>query len=144
MEGVTGVVSMFDMTRELDEGIKAIEEALIRSCKNEHVVCALMGGDGSISRNVNYILEHSQVIKTNINSVAFVFLPFGTGNDCARSLGWGPRDTGQAWAKDIASLANACCSQNYDRLTLWDVEICADTYVVQEEVRGQFTHKLAH
>ena len=94
----------------MDQAKDAIENALKLRSDNEHIVCAFMGGDGSISRNVNYLTENSITIKENINLIAFAFLPYGTGNDCARSLGWGPRDTGTSWGQDIKSVAQACCS----------------------------------
>ena len=92
---------IFDMIQQIDKVIQAIEVALKEKEPSEHIVCAIMGGDGSMSRNIDYMLSQSSLIKENVNLIAFAILPFGTGNDCARSLGWGGRDFGQNWAKDL-------------------------------------------
>ena len=87
-------VEIFDLTMAMYQAVSSLEKALENRGPTEHVLCALMGGDGSVSRNVNYLLEKSKIIRENVNMIGFVFLPFGTGNDCSRSLGWGARDTG--------------------------------------------------
>ena len=143
-EDLPCTVEIFDLTMALNQAAASLEAAIENRSANEHILVALMGGDGSVSRNVNCLLEKSEIVRENIDMVGFVMLPFGTGNDCSRSMGWGARDTGQAWAKSIASIAEACCSQKYDRLALWDVEVFGETYMVQQTERGNFTHKLAH
>lgn len=48
-----------------------------------------MGGDGTTALLIDQLLAHSDVITQNIHLIAFVPMPFGTGNDIGVSLGWG-------------------------------------------------------
>ena len=57
-----------------------------------------MGGDGSTARLVDYMISNSPIIEKNLHVIAFSPMPFGTGNDLARSLGWGGQEEGQGWA----------------------------------------------
>jgi diacylglycerol kinase family enzyme len=52
------------------------------------------GGDGTIS----LLLEDLRRKKVNINSLVFIALPFGTGNDLAQQTGWGA----QPYDSDVA------------------------------------------
>ncbi len=50
------VVQIFDMTKRMEEGKKALEEACLKRKQTEHVICVVMGGDGSIARNIDYLI----------------------------------------------------------------------------------------
>lgn len=63
----------------------AFEEAK-RKCKvSTHVYILICGGDGT----VEWVIEESLKSKVNYESVIFSVIPIGTGNDFAKSIGWG-------------------------------------------------------
>jgi hypothetical protein len=68
------------------------------------------------------------MIANHIHLLAFVPLPFGTGNDIGVSCGWGSKENENTWAASLESITLAVCSENYDPFTIWDVEIFGQSY----------------
>jgi diacylglycerol kinase family enzyme len=82
-----------------------------------------MGGDGTLAGLVKSILIQSPLVEANLHMFAFAPLPFGTGNDLSRSTGWGPIHGASPFLQNMDSLLKAVCSEKYDKLTLWDVNV---------------------
>ena len=83
-----------------------------------------MGGDGSLCCFIESMKDHPLIIE-NLQNLLFVPLPFGTGNDLGRSLGWGAKEG--PWAKTLHTLANHIIEGEEDRLTVWEIQVKADT-----------------
>ena len=83
-----------------------------------------MGGDGSLCLFIES-MRHNKYIIDNLQRYLFVPLPFGTGNDLGRSLGWGAKEG--PWAKSLLCLANHIIQGEQDKITLWNVKIKANT-----------------
>jgi len=66
-----------------------------------------MGGDGSLAGILDELFK-SELVEQNLKSLVFTSLPFGTGNDISRSLGWGGVEG--PWATNLESLCTALCS----------------------------------
>lgn len=107
----------------------AIERVLTNRNERDHIIVPIMGGDGTTALLIDQLLAQSELIGKNIHLIAFVPLPFGTGNDIGVSLGWGSKENEKTWAESIHSIAHAVCSENYDPFTIWDVEIFGDAEV---------------
>jgi diacylglycerol kinase (ATP) len=107
----------------MDEARIAIEKAIHLRQVNGHIIVPIMGGDGSTAGIIGQLMNDSFLISSNLSLIAFAPLPFGTGNDISRATGWGPSEDDGAWSSTIQTLIGAVCCQNYDRLTLWDVEV---------------------
>jgi hypothetical protein len=82
-----------------------------------------MGGDGSLGLLIS-ILSKDPVINANLGSLIFVPLPYGTGNDLSRSMGWG--GTEGKWASSLESLVTAIIFSNEDKLALWNLDIFSE------------------
>ena len=52
---------------------------------------AVLGGDGSLGCFIDTLMKE-ETIAENIGRISFTGLPFGTGNDTGRSLGWGGKE----------------------------------------------------
>ena len=63
-----------------------------------------MGGDGSLGCFIDD-LRMDDFISKNLSNLVLVPLPYGTGNDLSRSLGWGNREG--PWGRDLETLATA-------------------------------------
>jgi len=70
-----------------------------------------MGGDGSLGCFIDDIVK-DEVIELNMKNLVFVPLPYGTGNDLSRSLGWGNREGG--WGKNLETLVKALANSQKD------------------------------
>lgn len=81
-----------------------------------------MGGDGSLGCFIDDIVK-DELIAQNLSTICLVPLPYGTGNDLSRSLGWGHIEG--AWGKNLETLVSALCSAPKDLFTCWDVSIHA-------------------
>ncbi len=73
-------------------------------------------------------ISKDKYIAENMNHLIFVPLPYGTGNDISRSIGWGHREG--SWARDLETLVTALLKADKDLFTIWDVNIYA------KQVRG--------
>lgn len=82
-----------------------------------------MGGDGSLGLFLEGLLLNEE-IKARLQEIIFVPLPYGTGNDLCRSLGWGGKEG--KWAASLDALAQAVLAASEDRLALWNVDIYAE------------------
>ena len=81
-----------------------------------------MGGDGSLGCFIDDIIQEP-LIASNIDNLVFVPLPYGTGNDLSRSLGWG--NISGSWGKNLETLVSAIMNGQKDKFTVWDVSIYA-------------------
>lgn len=63
------------------------------------------------------------LISQNMNNLIFVPLPYGTGNDLSRSIGWGFKEG--PWGQDLQTLVQALIKADRDHFTVWDVNIFA-------------------
>jgi len=79
-----------------------------------------MGGDGSLGCFLDSLRSEPH-IASQVANLVFVPLPYGTGNDLSRSLGWGPREG--KWAASLVTLARAIVKAPRDVLSVWDVKI---------------------
>lgn len=75
-----------------------------------------MGGDGSLGCFIESI-KSSSLISNNLESLTFVTLPYGTGNDLCRAMGWGGVEG--PWANDLKLLLSQILAGERDRLALW-------------------------
>lgn len=86
-----------------------------------------MGGDGSLGMFIQQA-SAEPVVLSNLKDIIFVPLPYGTGNDLCRSLGWGAIEG--KWAKNLSTLVKELMWAKEDRLAFWDIEMHAQN--VQE------------
>lgn len=56
--------------------------------------------------------------------LTFVPLPYGTGNDLSRSLGWG--NALGPWGESLETLVAAIVKATPEKFTVWDVSIHAE------------------
>ena len=82
-----------------------------------------MGGDGSLGCFIDD-LRMDDFISMNLSNLVLVPLPYGTGNDLSRSLGWGNREG--PWGRDLETLATALMNAKQEMFTVWDVNIYAE------------------
>ena len=61
---------------------------LERVKESSEIIVVVMGGDGSLSCFLDDIFQ-DEVIVREVENLTFVPLPYGTGNDLSRTLGWG-------------------------------------------------------
>jgi len=85
----------------MNEATAALETLIINRIPGEHIVVAVMGGDGSLAGILDSLLK-SELVERNVKTLVFTPLPFGTGNDISRCLGWGGVEG--PWAKNLESL----------------------------------------
>lgn len=62
----------------------------------QEIICVCCGGDGSLMTTLTYAKQAG----VELNGLICVALPYGTGNDLARTTGWG----GAANAKYLSTL----------------------------------------
>jgi diacylglycerol kinase family enzyme len=62
-----------------------------------------MGGDGSLGCFIDDLTEAK--FSEQIDNLTFVPLPYGTGNDLSRSLGWGVNQG--PWGQSLETLVSA-------------------------------------
>ena len=75
-----------------------IQKTVAEYSETATIVVALMGGDGGIMRAIQ-VLEPM----TDIGKIVFVALPFGSGNDMAQTLNWGP-DTSMRYLQNLRAI----------------------------------------
>lgn len=109
----------------MDEATQCIEQILRNKDLRTHVIVAIMGGDGTFAGILDTLTMNS-IIKIFINDLVFTTLPFGTGNDMSRTLGWGGQEG--HWINSVEGLVKELCTQNYDKFAIWEVEFVGNTF----------------
>merc|ERR1719261_1372015 len=84
-ENCTGQVCDLSMQDEPEGTLEALADALDPSFPLKLLVC---GGDGTVTWILT-ALEQCQRRKGKLHLLPVAVVPLGTGNDLARSLGWG-------------------------------------------------------
>lgn len=87
--------------------------------ESEWPVAIVFGGDGSYMKILKNFADHG----VDLNFITCCFLPFGTGNDLPRQMGWGG-DAKQTYTQSLESIMRelhlkAC----YKKLDIWEVEV---------------------
>ena len=90
--------------------------------QESEIILAVMGGDGSLGCFIDDITK-DPYIADNLGNLTFAPMPFGTGNDLSRSLGWGIYD--KRYAKSLEVLVGYLMKAKEDRLALWQADIHA-------------------
>jgi diacylglycerol kinase family enzyme len=79
---------LIDVTN-LEKKNKALKEmAAIKRAKygsKKKVVLCVAGGDGTLM----YLVDEAIELGSKIEEISLCILPFGTGNDLSRTMGWG-------------------------------------------------------
>jgi len=89
---------------------------------HDKIILAVMGGDGSLGCFIDDLIL-DPVIEKGISRLVFAPLPYGTGNDLSRSLGWGNREG--PWGKNLETLVTALLRAERELFTVWDIDIHA-------------------
>ncbi len=81
-----------------------------------------MGGDGSLTHCLRALLATERV---DLETIQFVTLPFGSGNDSARVFNWGatPNET---HLNQLLTICNDITTAAADKLNIWDVTVTMD------------------
>lgn len=87
------------------------------------IIIAVMGGDGSLGCFIDDIVKDEYISK-NMRHLIFVPLPYGTGNDLSRSLGWTNREQ-PSWGRNLEVLVNSLVTAKRETFVVWDLEIYA-------------------
>jgi diacylglycerol kinase family enzyme len=72
--------------------------------ENREIIVVTMGGDGMLGCFLDDITK-DEFIAQNMQKLTFVPLPYGTGNDLSRSIGWGFKQG--PWGQDLETLTSA-------------------------------------
>lgn len=116
-------VQVYDCTQQKELILERIKEALKERLNEQtEIILVTMGGDGMLGVFVDDISKDSYIAE-NMNHLIFVPLPYGTGNDISRSVGWGHREG--PWGRDLDSLVSSLMKAEKDYFTIWDVNIYA-------------------
>lgn len=91
----------------MDDATTCIEKIVREKDLKTHVIVAILGGDGSLANILNTLTENS-IIKVFINDLVFTTLPFGTGNDMSRTLGWGGEEG--EWVNSVEGIVKELCT----------------------------------
>ena len=75
-----------------------------------------MGGDGSLGSLLDKLTSDPYIVE-NLSHIRFAPLPYGTGNDLSRALGWGGKVG--VWNTNLETLALALIKAEPDELTIW-------------------------
>ena len=82
----------------------------------------IMGGDGGLTHTLNGIKRNQKLLE-QIQLMTFVCLPFGSGNDAAKVLGWDSSFSG-SYLKDLTSIVKEIClNSTVKRMNIWDLYI---------------------
>ena len=94
---------------------------------NDHTcrkIVVIMGGDGSFATTIKFLRTSPQVKKgLDKQKIAFITLPFGTGNDGGKAFGWGSTPHNELWFQDLESLMRDIIRANCINLTLWNATL---------------------
>ncbi|KAH8583332.1 diacylglycerol kinase [Cryptosporidium sp. chipmunk genotype I] len=121
VDGIITHINFVDMISDFESGINRVKNSL--KITNKDVCIVGVGGDGSFSTLVNTFLES---IPENKNRLIFSALPFGTGNDWARSFGWSSYGNMKFMKDDFSpliDLARGIFTSNLINFDTWTVEV---------------------
>jgi diacylglycerol kinase (ATP) len=83
------------------------------------MILIMAGGDGSL---INLIMN-AQNAGVDIKTLKFCVLPYGTGNDFARTTGWGG-GTDAKYYKTLKSLVKEVCKNTKEeQFNVWDIAV---------------------
>ncbi|KAF7456393.1 putative diacylglycerol kinase [Cryptosporidium felis] len=128
VDGIATHINFVDIISDLDSGIQRVNNSL--KITNKDICIIGVGGDGSFSTLVNAFLES---IPDKKKRLIFAVLPFGTGNDWARSFGWSSYGNLKFMKDDFSpliDLARGIFTSNVENFDTWTVEV---------EITGQET-----
>eukprot|EP00347_Sterkiella_histriomuscorum_P014386 403361066 len=114
-------VFVFDMTNpdQCDNGYKIMRKYQLNRNPNQELILVSAGGDGSL---MNLVMK----IKANfvdIQRLVCCPLPFGTGNDLSRELGWGGQPDDSIY-QSLKSLVLEICQNTQERyINVWTIII---------------------
>jgi diacylglycerol kinase (ATP) len=96
-------ISVFSPISDMDSIVEYLQILIQAKRSSEEIVVVMMGGDGSLGRLMDEICL-SQIIDDHLDQILFTCLPYGTGNDISRSLGWGGTESDLFTCKDSEKL----------------------------------------
>ncbi|CUV07787.1 unnamed protein product [Cryptosporidium hominis] len=121
VDGIVTHMNFVDMISDFESGINRVKNSLKMTNKD---ICIIgIGGDGSFSTLVNKFLES---IPENKNRLIFAVLPFGTGNDWAKSFGWSSYGNMKFMKDDFSpliDLARGIFTSNLINFDTWMIEV---------------------
>lgn len=121
VDGIIVHMNFVDMISDMDTGINRVKNSL--KITNKDICIIGIGGDGSFSTLVNNFLEN---IPESKNRLIFAVLPFGTGNDWARSFGWSSYGNMKFMKDDFSplmDLARGIFTSSLISFDIWMVEV---------------------
>ena len=83
----------------------------------------MLGGDGSLSCFIDHLLK-DEYLALNLNQVHFAAMPFGTGNDISRSLGWGRNE--ELLYKELDYMVRCLVEGKREKFAFWQVEFLSE------------------
>lgn len=90
---------------------------------NQEIIVAVLGGDGSLGCFIDMII-YEPALSENLDKIYFTGLPFGTGNDTGRSLGWGNSEG--KLAINLEYMVSSLIYGKREKFALWEAEFDAD------------------
>uniref|UniRef100_A0A0G4GAF9 Diacylglycerol kinase n=1 Tax=Chromera velia CCMP2878 TaxID=1169474 RepID=A0A0G4GAF9_9ALVE len=125
-------VHIFDITegqhgdkpgfRKLKAEVASVAAATPAGTQPRRVRCLAAGGDGTVLWALSELEAHGVAL----DSVAVGVIPYGTGNDFSRALGWVSSRTARAWAEaalHFRALLTRWLHAEVTRFDLWNVEV---------------------
>ncbi|KAJ1611123.1 diacylglycerol kinase [Cryptosporidium canis] len=121
VDGITTHINFVDMISDLENGINRVKNSLKITKKD---ICIItVGGDGSFSTLINTFLENLPESKERL---IFAALPFGTGNDWAKSFGWSSYGNMKFMKDDFSplmDLARGIFTSSLINFDIWAIEV---------------------
>lgn len=121
VDGIVAHMNFVDMISDMETGINRVKNSL--NITNKDICIIGVGGDGTFSTLVNTFLEK---IPESKNRLIFAVLPFGTGNDWARSFGWSSYGNMKFMKDDFSplmDLARGVFTSSLISFDIWIVEV---------------------
>lgn len=121
VDGIITRMNFVDMISDMEFGIHRVKNSL--KITNKDICIVGVGGDGSFSTLVNTFLES---IPEDKDRLIFAVLPFGTGNDWAKSFGWNSYGNMKFMKDDFSpliDLARGIFTSNLINFDTWMVEV---------------------
>lgn len=104
---------------QVETALQKLEKEL---CEGFECTIVIMGGDGGLTHTLNGIKQNQKLL-LKMQLISFVCLPFGSGNDAAKVLGWGSSLSG-SYLKDLTSIVKEIClNSTVKRMNIWDLYI---------------------